>query len=56
MYALAVEEVASSFTSTINILFLNDVAIGHPEESVCEDLRRIIPMLTDIGFKVNPSV
>ena len=24
-------------------------------ESVCEDLRRIIPMLTDIGLEVNPS-
>ena len=24
-------------------------------ESVCEDLRRIIPMLSDIGHEVNPS-
>ena len=24
-------------------------------EGVCEDLRRIIPMLLDIGFEVNPS-
>ena len=27
-----------------------------PVESVCEDLRRIIPMLSDIGLDVNPSM
>ena len=29
--------------------------IGDPVESVCEDLRRIIPMLSDISLEVNPT-
>ena len=32
-----------------------DVTIGGPAESVCEDLRRIIQMLSDVGLEVNPT-
>ena len=36
--------------------YLDDATIYGPAESVCEDLRRIIPMLSDIGLEVNPTM
>ena len=56
LFALAVDEIARSVRSPINIWYLDDATIGCPVESVCEDLRRIIPMLSDIGLEVNPSM
>ena len=55
LFALAVVEIARSVRSPINIWYLDDATIGGPAESVCEDLRRIIPMLSDIGLEVNPT-
>ena len=34
---------------------MDDATIGGPVESVCGDIRRIIPMLSDIGREMNPS-
>ena len=39
LFAMAVDEVASSVRSHINIRYLDDATIGGPEESACEDLR-----------------
>ena len=44
-----------TFSFFINIWYLDDATFGGPAESVCEDLRRIIPMLSDIGLEVNPT-
>ena len=55
LLALAVDEIAKRVRSTINIWYMDDITIGGPVESVCEDLRRIIPMISDIGLEVNPS-
>ena len=55
LHVLAVDEIARNGISPINIWYLDDATIGGPVESVCEDLRRIIPMLTDIGLEVSPS-
>ena len=55
LFALAVDEIAWSVRSPINIWYLDDATISVPVESVCEDLRRIIPMLSDIGLEVNPT-
>ena len=55
LFALAVDEIARSARSTINIWYLDDATIGGPVESVCEDLRRIITMLSDIGLKANST-
>ena len=55
LFAMAVGELARSVKSPMNIWHLEDATIGGPMESVCEDLRRIIPMLSDIGLEVNPS-
>ena len=55
LFAMAVDEIAKIFRSPINIWFLDDATIGGPMECVCEDLRRIISMLSDIGLEVNPS-
>ena len=55
LFALAVDEIARSVRSPINIWYLDDATIGGPAESVCEDLCRIIPMLSDIGLEVNPT-
>ena len=55
LFALAVDQIARSVRSPINIWYLDDATIGGPAESVCEDLRRIIPMLSDIGLEVNPT-
>ena len=52
LFALAVDEISRSVRSPTNIWYLDDATIGGPMESVCEDLRRIIPMLSDIGLKV----
>ena len=55
LFALAVDEIARSVRSPINIWYLDDAMIGGLVKSVCEDLRRIIPMLSDIGLKVKPT-
>ena len=55
LFALAVDKIARSVRSPINIWFLDDAMIGGPVESVCDDLRRVIPMLSDIGLEVNPT-
>ena len=49
-------EVARSIRSPINIWYFYDATIGGPVKSICEDLRRIIPILSDIGLEVNPSM
>ena len=56
LFALVVDEVARSVRSSISIWYLDDVTIGGQLESICEDHRRIIPMLSDIGLEVNPSM
>ena len=55
LFAMAVDEIASSVRSPINIWYLDDATIGGSVKSVCEDLRRIIPMLSNIGLEVNPT-
>ena len=55
LFALAVDEIARSVRSPNNIWYLDDASIGSPVEGVCEDLRRIITMLSDIGLEVNPT-
>ena len=55
LFTLAVDEIARSVTSPINIWHMDDATIGGPAESVCEDLRRIIAMLLVIGLEVNPT-
>ena len=55
LFALAVDEIAISVRSPISILYTDDATIGGPVESVCLDLLRIIPMLSDIGLEVNPT-
>ena len=52
-FALEVYEIARSLRSPINIWYLEDATIGGPVESVCENLRRIIVMPSDIGLGVN---
>ena len=53
LFSLAVDEIARSVRSPINVWYLDDATIGGPMESVCEDLRRI--SLSDIGLEVNPT-
>ena len=55
LFALAVDEIARSVRSPVNFWYLDDAKIGGPVEGVCEDIRRIIPMLTHIGLEVSPS-
>ena len=55
LFVLAVDEIARSVRSPINIWYLDDATIGGSVESVCEDLRRIIKMLSDISLEENPS-
>ena len=55
LFALAVDEIARSVRSPINIWCLDDVTIGGSVESVCEDLRQIISMLSDIILEVKPT-
>ena len=56
LFALAVDEIARSVRSTINIWYLDAAKVGGPVECVCEDLRRIISMLSDIGLEGKPSM
>ena len=55
LFALAVDEIARSIRSPFNISYMDDATIGCPVESAYEDLRRKVPMLTEIGLEVNPS-
>ena len=55
LFALVDDEIARSVRSPNKIWYLDDAMIGVSVESVCEDIRRIIPMLSDIGLEVNPT-
>ena len=55
LLAMAVDEVASSLSSEINIWYLDDATLGGRDESVFVDIRKCVTELKKIGLEVNPS-
>ena len=55
LFAMAVDEVASSLSSKINIWYLDDATLGGPGESVFVDVRKCVTELKMIGLEVSPS-
>ena len=55
LFAWAVDIIARGIRSPINIWYFDDATISSPMENVCEDLRRIIQILSDIGQDVHMS-
>ena len=55
LFALAVDDVARSVSSPLNIWYLDDATIGGPVETVANDIDNIIPGLASLGLEVNPS-
>ena len=55
LFALAVGKIARNVRPPINIWYLDDATFIGPMMSVCEDIRRMIPMLSDFGLEVNQS-
>ena len=53
IFALAVDDIARSAKSPLNVWYLDDATIGGPVRQVFEDLKAIIPRLEDIGLFVN---
>ena len=52
---MAVDDVASSLSSEINIWYFDDATLGGPAESVFADVRKCVTELKKIGLEVNPS-
>ena len=52
---MAVEQVASSLSSEINIWYLDDATLGGPTESVFADIRKCVTEFKKIGLEVNQS-
>ena len=55
LFAMTIDEVASSLSSEINIWYLDVATIGCPAESSFSDLRKCITELKKIDLLVNPS-
>ena len=55
LFAIAVDEVASSLSSEINILYLGDVTLGVPTVYVFVDVCRCATELKEIDLEVNTS-
>ena len=56
LFVMAVDEVASSLSSEINIWYLDDATLGGPAESVFANVRKFVTELKKIGLEVNPSM
>ena len=52
---MAVDEVASSLSSKINIWYVDDATLGGPAESDFAVVRKYVTKLKKIGLEVNPS-
>ena len=55
LFALSVDDIARSARCELNVWYLDDATLGGPADTVTDDLRRILPALSDIGLVVNPS-
>ena len=55
LFALAVDDIARSISSPLNIWYLDDASIGGPPDAVFRDLARIIPALSAIGLELNSN-
>ena len=53
VFALAIHQAASDVTSCFNCWYLDDGTIGGHVDSVCEDLKRLIPAMAAIGLALN---
>ena len=52
---MAVNKVASSLSSKINIWYLDETTLGSPAESVFADIRKCVTELKKMGLKDNPA-
>ena len=55
LFAMAVDEAASSLSSKVNIWHLGNTTLDGPAESVFEDMHKCVTELKKICLKVNPS-
>ena len=55
VFSIAVDAAAREARSDFNSWYLDDATIGGDIQSVCQDLKRVIPALSSIGLEVNPS-
>ena len=55
LFAMTVDEVASSLSTEINIWYLNDATLGGPAKSVFADVRKCVTQFKKIDLEVNPS-
>ena len=52
---MAVDEVAPSLSSEINLWYLDDATLGGPAESVFADVRKCVTEFKTIGLEVSRS-
>ena len=55
LFALAVDDIARSLSSPLNLWYLDDATIAGPVDTVLDDVSKIVPGLSAIGLDVNPS-
>ena len=55
LFALAVDPVAQSLQSPMNVWFLDDATLAGPASTVARDIERATSALSDIGLTVNES-
>ncbi|XP_029657117.1 uncharacterized protein LOC115231182 [Octopus sinensis] len=53
LFALGVNSIAHFVRSPVNIWYLDDATISGPPDAVFDDLRVILPSLSDIGLSIN---
>ena len=54
LFVLAVDDIARSVSSSLNMWYLDDATLGGPADIVAADLGRILPALNEIGLVANP--
>ena len=55
VFSLAVDQIARSASSPLNLWYLDDATLGGPLEVVCRDIAEIVPRLSEIGLDLNQA-
>ena len=55
LFALAVDDIARSLSSPINLWYLDDATIAGPADLILKDIQTIVPALEKIGLHLNAA-
>ena len=55
LFSHAIHDIAFSMKSNFNVWYLDDATIAEDPRSACDDIKRCLCMLADIGLFLNPN-